>query len=54
MLGTLSLPLLGSLRNGDGDGNEDGKKAIGLDWQNNNFTSVRVRVMVRVRVRVKG
>ena len=26
---------LGSLS--DGDGNENGKKAIGLDWQNNNF-----------------
>ena len=25
---------IGSLRN---DGNEKGKKAIGLDWQNNNF-----------------
>ena len=23
----------------DGDGNENGKKAIGLDWQNNNFAS---------------
>ena len=23
---------LGSLRNDDGDGNENGKKAIGLDW----------------------
>ena len=22
---------------GDGDGNENGKKAKGLDWQNNNF-----------------
>ena len=21
----------------DGDGNENGKKSIGLDWQNNNF-----------------
>ena len=34
------LPLgitLGSLSNDDGDGNENGKKAIGLDWQNNNF-----------------
>ena len=51
-MGTLSLPLLGSLHNDDADGNEDGKKAKGLDWQNNNFTSVRVRV--RVRVRVKG
>ena len=28
---------LGSLRNDDGDGNRNGKKAIGLDWQNNNF-----------------
>ena len=28
---------LGSLSNDDGDGNENGKKAIGLDWQNNNF-----------------
>ena len=27
----------GSLSNDDGDGNENGKKAIGLDWQNNNF-----------------
>ena len=27
-----------SLRNNDGDGNEDEEKAIGLDWQNNNFT----------------
>ena len=26
-----------SLSNDDGDGNENGKKAIGLDWQNNNF-----------------
>ena len=29
--------LLGSLRNDDGDGNRNGKKARGLDWQNNNF-----------------
>ena len=28
---------LGSLSNGDGDGNDNGKKVIGLDWQNNNF-----------------
>ena len=28
---------LGSLSNDDGDGNENGKKAIELDWQNNNF-----------------
>ena len=31
-LGSLSL-----LSNEDGHGNEKGKKAIGLDWQNNNF-----------------
>ena len=30
-------PLLGGLSNDNGDGNENGKKAIGLDWQNNNF-----------------
>ena len=29
--------VLGSLSNDDGDVNENGKKAIGLDWQNNNF-----------------
>ena len=29
--------LLGSISNDDGDVNENGKKAIGLDWQNNNF-----------------
>ena len=27
----------GSLSNGDGDGNKNGKKATGSDWQNNNF-----------------
>ena len=26
-----------NLSNDDGDGNENGKKAIGLDWQNSNF-----------------
>ena len=25
------------LSNDDGDGKENGKKAIGLDWQNNKF-----------------
>ena len=30
-------PPIGSLRNDDGDGNEDGKKAIGLDKQSNKF-----------------
>ena len=29
--------ILESLRNDDGDGNESGKKATGLDKQNNNF-----------------
>ena len=29
--------LLGSLSNDDGDVIENGKKAKGLDWQNNNF-----------------
>ena len=28
---------IGSLNNYEGDGNEDGKKAIGLDKQNNKF-----------------
>ena len=28
--------LIGSLSNDDDDGNENGKKAIGLNWQNNN------------------
>ena len=28
---------IGSLSNDDGDGNENCKKAIGLDWRNNNF-----------------
>ena len=27
----------GSLSNDDGDGNENGKRAIGVDWQNNYF-----------------
>ena len=29
---------LGSFSNDDGDGNEDVKKARGLDWQNKNFS----------------
>ena len=32
-----SRQLIGSLSNDDGDCNKNGKKAIGLDWQNNNF-----------------
>ena len=32
-----SIEIRESLRNDDGDGNKNGKKAIGSDWQNNNF-----------------
>ena len=32
-----NTPIIGNLYNDDGDDNENGKKAIGLDWQNNNF-----------------
>ena len=28
---------LGSLSDDEGDGNENGRNAIGLNWQNNNF-----------------
>ena len=28
---------LGNLSNDDGDGNENGRKAIGINWQNNHF-----------------
>ena len=28
---------MGSLSNDDGDSNKNGRKPIGLDWQNNNF-----------------
>ena len=31
------IEIRGNLSNDYGDGNENGKKAIGLDWQNNNF-----------------
>ena len=31
------IATIGSSSNDDGDGNENGKKAIGLDEQNNNF-----------------
>ena len=33
----IEFATLGSLNNDDGDGNENDKKTIGLDWQNNNF-----------------
>ena len=32
-----NTPIIGNLYNDDGDDNENVKKAIGLDWQNNNF-----------------
>ena len=31
------IEIRGSLSNDEGDGNENGNKVIGLDWQNNNF-----------------
>ena len=36
---TLISPVLAhvSLSKDDGDGNENSKKVIGIDWQNNNF-----------------
>ena len=34
---TIAINIIRSLGNDDGDGNKNGKKAIGLDWQNNNF-----------------
>ena len=39
-LSKLRQERMGSLNNGDGDVSEKGKKAIGLDWQNN---SARLR-----------
>ena len=32
----LRIHVIGSLSNNDGDNSENGKKTIGLDWQNNN------------------
>ena len=34
----IEFAILGSLSNDDGDGNENDKKTLGLDWQSNNFT----------------
>ena len=31
------IEIRGSLSNDEGDGNENGNKVIGLDWQNNTF-----------------
>ena len=39
---------LGSLSNDDGDGREDSKNAIGLDWQNNN-SALASRFLVHLR-----
>ena len=36
-MGDARTGAIGSLSNNDGDVNENGKKAIGLDEQNNNF-----------------
>ena len=36
-MGDASAGAIGSLTNNDSDGNENGKKAIGLDWQNDDF-----------------
>ena len=45
---------LKSLSNEDGDGNENGKKAIGLDWQNNNFARATLFVhFLAVTVRLR-
>ena len=33
----LSVKILVNISNDDGDGNVNGKKTIGLDWQNNNL-----------------
>ena len=33
--------VIGNSSNDDGDGIENGKKSIGLDWQNNNFARAR-------------
>ena len=37
---TIAINIIRSLGNDDGDGNKNGKKAISLDWQNNNFARV--------------
>ena len=43
--------LIGSLSNDDGDVNENGKKAIGLVWQNNDFFVHFFAVAARLRRR---
>ena len=49
---------MGSLSNDDGDVNENGNKAVGLDWQNNNI-ALASRLFVHVvavtaRLRLKN
>ena len=40
-LSKLRQERMGSLNNGDGDVSEKSKKAVGLDWQNNNSARLR-------------
>ena len=42
-MGTRLHFLILELKQDDGDGNENGKKEIGLDWQNNNFCALLCR-----------
>ena len=37
-----------TLSNDEDDGNENSKKAIGLDWQNNNFARFLSRFFVHI------
>ena len=45
------MTTIGSFSKDDVDGNENGKKALGLDWQNNNFARAS-RVFVHFLVLV--
>ena len=38
LFAAITFLFLGSLSNDGGDVNKNGKKTIGLDWQNNNFS----------------
>ena len=40
---------MGSLSNNDGDGNKNGKKAIGLDWQNRMLFVHFLAIIARLR-----
>ena len=56
--GSITLPRLlfppttGGLSNDDGDGNENGKKATGLDRQNNNFARISLLSLHDYNVKV--